>query len=237
MDNNSNDKKLSIKNWAVEDRPREKLLAKGIFSLSNTELIAILIGSGSRTKTAVELAQEVLYTVDNNLNQLGKLTVDQLIKIKGIGQAKAISIVAALELGRRRKLSEVLQRRQITGSYQAFEFFHSILGDLPHEEFWILLLDNSKRIIHKQKISQGAITRTVIDQRIIFKSAIEKQATSMILCHNHPSGNKFPSSEDEIITRYLVKSGKILDIQVLDHIIIAGDTYFSFADKRMIDNE
>ncbi len=234
---NSNEKKLSIKKWAIEDRPREKLLAKGIFSLSNAELIAILVGSGSRTKSAVELAQEVLHTVDNNLNQLGKLTVSDLIKIKGIGEAKAVSIVAALELGRRRKLSEVLQRRQIIGSYQAFEFFHPVLADLPHEEFWILLLDNSKKIIHKQKISQGTITNAVIDQRIVFKIAIEKQATSIILCHNHPSGNKMPSSNDEMITRHLVDAGKILDIKVVDHIIIAGNTYFSFADERLIERE
>jgi DNA repair protein RadC len=222
---------LTIKDWALEDRPREKLIKKGVHSLSDAEIIALLIGSGSRNETAVELSKKVLKSVNNNLNELGKLSVDDLIKMKGIGEAKAITILAALELGKRRKISEIITKKKITQSKDIFELFQPILGDLPHEEFWILMLNRSNRIIEKIKISQGGVSGTVTDIKIILKQAIEKLASSVILCHNHPSGNKNPSKADDSITQKLKQGCEFLDIQVLDHIIIADLEYFSYADE------
>ncbi len=222
---------LTIKDWAVEDRPREKLLKKGVQSLSDAEIIALLIGSGTRNESAVELSKKVLKSANNNLNELGKLDIPELIKMKGIGEAKAITILAALELGRRRKISDVLTKRKITQSKDVYELFQPIIGDLPHEEFWILLLNRSNRIIEKIKISQGGISGTVIDVKIILKQAVEKLASSVILCHNHPSGNKNPSNSDDSITNKLKEGSQLLDIQVLDHIIIADIEYFSYADE------
>ncbi|NOQ24747.1 MAG: DNA repair protein RadC [Bacteroidales bacterium] len=228
MENHSS---LSIKDWAIEDRPREKLVKKGVQSLSDAEIIAILIGSGSRNESAVELSKKVLKSANNNLNELGKLNIPDLTKMKGIGEAKAITILAALELGRRRKVSEIITKKKITQSKDIFELFQPILGDLPHEEFWILLLNRSNRIIEKLKISQGGVSGTVIDIKIILKQAIEKLASSIILCHNHPSGNRKPSNSDDSITKKLKKGADLLDIQVLDHIIVADVEYFSYADE------
>jgi DNA repair protein RadC len=222
---------LTIKEWAVEDRPREKLLKKGVQSLSDAEIIALLIGSGTKNETAVELSKKVLKSTNNNLNELGKLNVPDLTKMKGIGEAKAITILAALELGRRRKISEIITKKKISQSKDIFELFQPIIGDLPHEEFWILLLNRSNNIIERIKISQGGVSGTVIDVKIILKQAIEKLASSVILCHNHPSGNKNPSNADDSITQKLKSAAELLDIQVLDHIIIANVDYFSYADE------
>ena len=227
-------KNLSIKDWSLEDRPREKLLSKGISSLSDAELIAIIIGSGTRDESAVELSKRILGSVQHNLNELGKLTVDDLQKYKGIGEAKAIGIVAALELGRRRKLSEIIDRQKITSSHDIYEIFHPLLADLPHEEFWIVLLNRSNKIIERQKISQGGISGTVTDVRLILRMALEKLASSLILCHNHPSGNQQPSEADISITQKVKESSKLMDISLLDHIIITDGSYYSFADEGIL---
>ncbi len=223
--------KLSIKDWAIEDRPREKLIAKGLQSLSDAELIAILIGSGNREETAVELSKRILKSADNNLNTLGKLNLNDLQKFKGIGDAKAITIVAALELGRRRKLSEIIEKKIVRSSKDIFEFFHPILADLPHEEFWVVFLNQSNKIIDKYRVSQGGIAGTVIDVRLIMKAAIEKLASGIILCHNHPSGNLKPSTSDIKITKKMRDAGEIMEIKVLDHIIVTDESYYSFADE------
>jgi DNA repair protein RadC len=226
---------LSIKEWALEDRPREKLIYKGLASLSDAELLAILIGSGSAKESAVELSKKILRDCQNNLNTLGKKTVNDLkASYHGIGDAKAISIVASLELGRRRKLQESEERSKISSSQDVSDIFQPILGDLPHEEFWVLMLNRSNKVIAKNKVSQGGISGTVIDVRLILKSAIDHLATSIILCHNHPSGNKQPSDADTKITKKMSEAGRIMDIPVLDHIIITDDSYFSYADEGMI---
>jgi len=225
---------LSIRNWALEDRPREKMLLKGIQSLSDSELLALLIGSGTRKASAVDLARQVLSMAGNNLDKLGKYSVGDLKKLKGIGQARAISIVAALELGRRRKLSDSPDERKITGSSDVYNLLGPILSDLGHEEFWVLLLNRSNKVIEKQKISQGGITGTVTDIRMILKLALDNLATSLILCHNHPSGNLQPSDADLSITRRIKESAALMDISVLDHLIIAGKSYFSLADENLM---
>ncbi|MFH2141796.1 MAG: DNA repair protein RadC [Bacteroidota bacterium] len=227
-------KNLSIKDWAADDRPREKLLNKGISSLSDAELIAILIGSGTKEESAVDVAKRVLKSAGNNLNLLGKLTVNDLKKNKGIGEAKAVTIIAALEIGKRRKLSEILHKEKITSSKDVYELFHPTLCDLPHEEFWILLLNQSNKIIESVKISQGGITGTVTDVRIILHECITKRATSVILCHNHPSGNIQPSEQDILITKKLKNAGELVDVKVIDHIIVTDHSYYSFADEGMI---
>lgn len=223
-----------ILSWAEEDRPREKLLLKGKGALSDAELIAILIGSGTRELSAVDLSKIILQKASNNLNELAKLSLKDLMKIKGIGEAKAISIAAALELGRRRKDSEVVRRPKITSSKDAYEQIRSYLMDLPHEEFWVLLLTRSNEVIRPVQISQGGISGTVADPKIIFKSALEHLASSMILAHNHPSGNLKPSEADKELTRRLVSSGKLLDIPILDHLIISEFGYLSFADEGLL---
>jgi DNA repair protein RadC len=227
-------KNLSIKEWSLEDRPREKLLSKGISTLSDAELIAIIIRMGSKDESAVELGKRILNSVENNLNELGKLTVEDLQKYKGMGEAKAIGIIAALELGRRRKLSEGVNRSKIGSSRDIYDIFHPLLADLPNEEFWIILLNRSNKIIDRQKISQGGISGTVTDIRIILKMALEKLASSLILCHNHPSGNPKPSEADISITKKIKESGKLMDISLLDHIIVTDGNYFSFADEGII---
>lgn len=227
-------KKLNIKQWANEDRPREKLLNKGIKSLSDAELIAILLGSGTRELTAVELAMQILNNVQHSLGHLGKKNVHELMKFKGIGEAKAISIIAAMELGRRRKLDDLTNKKKITASHDVFEIFQPILCDLPHEEFWVLYLNRSNKIIDKSKISQGGISGTVIDVRIILKAAIERLASSVILCHNHPSGNLQPSEADHSITKKLKEASTFLDIDLLDHVIITDNACFSFLDEGLI---
>ncbi len=227
-------KKLNIKEWAVEDRPREKLVAHGSRSLSDAELIAILIGSGNLEETAVELSRRILASANNSLNELGRKNVDTLKTFKGIGEAKAITIVAALELGRRRKDAEVFNKNKITGSKDAADFFQPLLGDLNHEEFWIMLLDRGNKILDTFMISQGGISGTVIDVRIILKTAIEKLASAIILCHNHPSGTMQASDADLKITNKIRDAAKLMDISVLDHIIIGQNRYLSFADEGIL---
>ena len=225
---------LSIRNWAVEDRPREKMMNKGIQSLSDSELIALLIGSGTHKISAVELARQVLNKAGNNLDKLGKFSISDLKKLKGIGQARATSIVAALELGRRRKSTETPEAVKIAGSADVFNLMHPALSDLSYEEFWVLMLNRSNRVIEKHRVSQGGITGTVTDIRMILKMALENLATSLILCHNHPSGNLQPSEADISITRRLKESASLMDITLLDHIIVAGRKYFSFADENLL---
>ncbi len=227
-------KKLSIKDWAVEDRPREKMQANGVRSLSDAELIAILIGSGNLEETAVEVSRRILASVNNNLNELGKKNISDLQKFKGIGPAKAITITAAMELGRRRKESEPDEKIKITTSADAARIFNPLLSDLPHEEFWVLLLNRNNLVIDKLMVSKGGLTGTIIDVRLILKTALEKLACSIILCHNHPSGNLKPSQADKDITTKIKEAGKHMDIPVFDHLIIANDAYFSFADEGLI---
>ena len=225
---------LSIKDWAPEDRPREKLLTKGTKSLSDAELLAILVRTGQKNESAVEIARKILVLVQNNLNELGKLSVKDMQKVKGIGEAKAITLIAALELGRRRKLSEIQQKQKISGSRDAFEYVQSFMEDLSYEEFWVLYLNRSHRVIDQVKISQGGVSGTVIDVRIIMKHAIEKLASSIILSHNHPSGNLEPSGADINITKKIRQAAEFHDIKVLDHIIIGEQNYYSFADERIL---
>lgn len=227
-------KKPSIREWAVEDRPREKMLANGVRSLSDAELIAILIGSGNIEESAVELSRRILAVVNNNLNELGKKNVTDLQKFKGIGPAKAITIAAAMELGRRRKDSEPDEKPKITTAANVASIFRPLLSDLPHEEFWVLFLNRNNLVLDKMMVSRGGLTGTVIDVRIILKTALDKLACSLVLCHNHPSGNLSPSEADKEITRKIKEAGKHMDIQVLDHLIIANDAYFSFADEGLI---
>jgi len=227
-------KKLSIKEWAVEDRPREKMLVKGIRALSEAELIAILIGSGNLDESAVEVSRRIMASVNNNLNELGKKNINDLQKFKGIGPAKAITIAAAMELGRRRKESEPDEKPKVVTSADCAVLFKPLLSDLQHEEFWVLLLNRNNLVIDKMLVSQGGISGTVIDVRIILKMALDKLASSIILCHNHPSGNLMPSEADKDITKKIKEAGKHMDIPVLDHLIIANDTYFSFADEGLI---
>jgi DNA repair protein RadC len=220
-----------INQWAEDDRPREKFLLKGKSSLSDSELLAILIGSGSRNESAVQLCQRILFSVDNNLNQLGKLSVQKLTEFKGIGEAKAITIAAALELGRRRRTEDVEELKKITSSKAVFDIMQPVIGELPHEEFWILYLNNSNKVIHKAQLSKGGITGTVVDSRIVFRTAFEQNATSIILTHNHPSGKLVASDADKEITQKLKMAGKQLDIYVLDHIIVTETGYYSFQDE------
>ena len=225
------DSNFSIKNWAEDDKPREKLMLKGKAALSDAELVAILIGSGSRNDSAVSLSKRILVSVDNNLNALGKLSLKQLMEFKGIGVAKAITIAAALELGRRRRAEETLELKKITSSKAVFEIMQPIIGELPHEEFWVLYLNNSNKVIYKSQLSKGGITGTVVDVRLIFKTALENNATSIILTHNHPSGKLQASDADIAITKKLKLAGEQLDIKVLDHIIITENGYYSFQDE------
>src|SRR5687768_2335562 len=211
---------LNIKSWAEEDRPREKLLLKGRQVLSDAELIAIVIGSGTRKETAVELAKRILAHFGNSLNELARLSVKDLMKFKGIGEAKAISIVAALELGRRRKQAESSKKEKITTSLDAYEVFKPVFLDLPHEEFWILVLNRANAVIRKEKVSAGGVAGTVVDPKIIFKTALEHLASSIVLGHNHPSGNLKPSEQDIRLTKSLKTAGAVLEISVIDHLIV-----------------
>lgn len=222
---------FSIKHWAEDDKPREKLMLKGKQALSDAELIAILIGSGSRNESAVSLSKRILASVENNLNSLGKLSLKQLMEFKGIGEAKAITIAAALELGRRRRAEETLDLKKITSSKAVFEIMQPIIGELPHEEFWVLYLNNSNKVVYKSQLSKGGITGTVVDVRLIFKIALEQNATSIILTHNHPSGKLIASDADKEVTKKLKLAGDQLDVKVLDHIIITEKEYLSFQDE------
>lgn len=220
-----------ISDWAEDDKPREKLMNKGKAVLSDAELIAILIGSGSRNESAVSLSQRILASVQFNLNDLGKLSLTQLLQFKGIGEAKAITILAALELGRRRKSEEIIEVRKISSSKTVFEIMQPHLGDLSHEEFWVIYLNNANKILTKKQISKGGLTETTVDIRLIFKEALEQNATGIILTHNHPSGNTNPSEEDFIITKKIKLAGEQLQIKTLDHIIITQNAYYSFIDN------
>lgn len=225
---------FSIKNWALGDRPREKLIQKGKLALSDAELIAILIGSGNNKESAVELGKRILSGSHNNLNNLGKLSLKQLTEYKGIGEAKAISIIAAMELGRRRRSEEAVEKVKISSSNSVFELLQPILGELEHEEFWILYLNNANKIIEKFQISKGGITGTLVDVRITLRKALEVGAVSLILAHNHPSGNLNPSEADKQLTRKLKTASESLDIKILDHIIVTEKSYFSFADEGLL---
>ncbi|PTM02780.1 MAG: hypothetical protein DA407_14830 [Bacteroidetes bacterium] len=225
---------FSIKNWSQDDQPREKLRDKGRTALSDAELIAILIGSGNREESAVALCKRIFASVENNLNALGKLSIQQLMTFKGIGEAKAITIAAALELGRRRRIEDALLLKKITSSRSVFEIMQPVLGDLPHEEFWILYLNNSNKVIQKNQLSKGGITGTLVDVRLVLKNALEVGATALILCHNHPSGTLKPSLADRDITQKLKSAAQSLDIKVLDHLIVTEKAYFSFADEEII---
>lgn len=229
-----NKQSFGIKSWAEEDRPREKLLGKGRQMLTEAELIAILIGSGNKEETAVELSKRILGSVANNLNGLGKLSVHELMKFKGIGEAKAISIIAALELGRRRKESEVIKLEKIINSKDVFDAMKSHFSDLPHEEFWMMMLNRANGIVKKEMLSRGGIAGTVVDTKIVFKMAIENYASSIIICHNHPSGNKQPSDADIKITKGIKEAGKIMEIPLADHLIITDSGYYSFADEGIL---
>ena len=221
---------FSIKYWSEDDKPREKLMLKGKAVLSDAELLAILIGSGSRNESAVELSQRILSNSNNNLNSLAKLTIKQLMEFKGIGEAKAITIIAALELGKRRREEELQELIQITTSKITFQIMQPVIGDLLHEEFWVLYLNNSCKVIYKSQLSKGGITGTIVDIRMVFKIALEQNATFVVLAHNHPSGDPNPSPEDFKITKKLQNAGEIVDVKVLDHVIVSDKSYYSFAD-------
>jgi DNA repair protein RadC len=225
---------LKITDWAIEDRPREKLIRNGTSSLSDAELLAILISSGTREKSAVDLGRELLSVVSNNLNSLGKLTIADLKKLHGIGTARAVTIAAALELGRRRKITEIPDVIQIKCSKDVAEIFQPLLSDLAHEEFWILFLNRSNKVINRMKLSQGGISGTVTDVRMVMKKAIEYLASGIIVCHNHPSGNLNPSESDTKITQKIKEAGTLMDIQLLDHLIISDKEYYSFADNGLL---
>jgi DNA repair protein RadC len=226
--------KLSIKNWAEDDRPRERFLEKGAASLSDAELIAILIGSGSRNESAVDLAKRILHQSGNNLFELGQKSIQQLQKHKGIGTAKAVTIAAAMELARRRSACEPQKKQIIRSSKDIFEIFGPLLGDLPHEEFWVIFLNRNNKVTAKQRISTGGISSTVVDIRLIMKSAVENSAVSLVICHNHPSGNLMPGKDDKLMTQRIKDAGQIMEILLLDHVIIGQTHYFSFADEGIL---
>jgi DNA repair protein RadC len=227
-------KPLGIKSWSPEDRPREKLLLKGTAALSDAELVAILIGSGTASLSAVEVAKKLLQQSGNSLNELARLSAKELMKAKGIGEAKAITIVAALELGRRRKDQDPETKPKISTSNDAFQLIRGDLMDLPKEEFWVLLLNRANRLIKKKRVSEGGVSGTVADPKIIFKLALEELACGVIVAHNHPSGNLTASPSDLELTRKLKEAGKFLEIQLLDHLIVAGTRYLSMADEGMM---
>lgn len=225
---------FSIKNWSQDDQPREKLRDKGKASLSDSELVAILIGSGNKQESAVALCKRILASVNYNLNALGKLSIIQLTEFKGIGEAKAITIAAAMELGHRRRGEEALYKQKITSSKSVFELMQPIIGELPHEEFWIIYMNNSNKVIQKEQLSKGGITGTLVDVRLVLKKALEVSATGIILAHNHPSGTLKPSEVDKKLTQKLKIAGESLDIKVLDHLIVTEKAYFSFADESLL---
>jgi DNA repair protein RadC len=223
-----------ITNWSEDDKPREKLMLKGKSALSDAELIAILIGSGNRNESAVGLSKRILSIVDNNLIALGKLSLQQLMNFKGIGEAKAISIMAAMELGRRRRGEDALELKKITSSKSTFELMQPIIGELPHEEFWVIYLNQSNKVLSKSQQGKGGITGTLVDVRLVYKTALEIGATALILCHNHPSGNLKPSEADNKLTQKIKIAGQNLDIYVLDHVIVTENGYFSYADQDLL---
>lgn len=226
--------KISIKSWAEEDRPREKLSTQGRRALTDAELIAILIGSGSRTESAVELSKRILHHYDNDLNKLAKASINELSSFRGIGEAKAISIIAALEIGRRRNDTESKPVENIISSKDGYNIMKRHLVDLNHEEFWIILLGRSGKVLAKELISKGGLSQTVADPKIIFYAALQHQASSVILVHNHPSGNLKPSQQDISLTKTIAAAGKMLDINVFDHLIITDNGFYSFGDEGLL---
>ena len=227
-------KHITIKSLAEDDRPREKFSGLGRHTLSDAELIAIILGSGNRTETAVQLAQRMLSSHRNNINELAKLSLNDLKKFKGIGEVKAVAISAAFELGRRRKESETLERVKITSSNVAYQLLHKHLSDLPHEEFWVLLLNRANQVMKEERLSKGGVSGTVVDVRLICKMAVENAASGVVIAHNHPSGQILPSEQDKSITRKLKEALKLFDISLLDHVIIGDQKYFSFSDDGLI---
>ena len=225
---------ISIKKWAEEDRPREKLLLQGRSNLSEAELLAILLGSGSRKESALDLSKRILSMGDNRLSNLSRMNVQELKRFHGVGEAKAITIVAALELGRRRLEEQALERLTVRSSRQVYDYFYSRMVDLPHEELWMLLLNRGNKVLSKSLISQGGLDGTVADIRLIFKAAVEHLATGLILCHNHPSGVAEPSRHDRALTEKVVAAGKVMSIPLLDHVIVADGSYYSFADQGIL---
>ena len=226
--------KFTIKSWALDDRPREKLLAKGKASLSDAELIAILIGSGNRGESAVGLSKRILQTVDGNLNALAKLSAEKLMTFKGIGEAKAISIITALEIGKRRQFEQSLVKPKIGSSKDVFNLMQPIIGELQHEEFWVLYLNNSNTVVAKEQSSKGGLTATLVDVRLLFKRGLELAAVAIIVCHNHPSGKLQPSKAEKNLTNKIKSAGETLDVKILDHLIITEKNYFSFADEGIM---
>ena len=226
--------KLTIKSWALDDRPREKLLAKGKGALSDAELIAILIGSGNRNESAVALSKRILSAVNGNIYELAKLSVEKLTEFNGIGEAKAIAIITALELGKRRQLEVALEKPKIVSSKNVANLMQPIIGDLDHEEFWVLFLSNSNKVLAKSQVSKGGLTATVVDIRLLFKRALELVSVAIIVCHNHPSGKLQPSVADKNLTQKMKQAGNTLDIKLLDHLIITEKAYFSFADEGLL---
>lgn len=223
---------MKIKEWAEEDRPREKMLLKGVASLSDAELLAILINSGNSQETAVQLSQRILNSAENNLNTLGKLSINDLTSgFKGIGEAKAITILAAMELGKRRGATEPIQRSRVLHSKDSYLLFYPLLCDLPYEELWIALTNRSAKVIQKIKISQGGTSETSADLRLILKAAVNALASGIILCHNHPSGNIQPSPQDDLLTKNLQKAARLMEISLLDHIVLCDGKYYSYADE------
>ena len=225
---------FTIKSWALDDRPREKLLSKGKNALSDAELIAILIGSGNRNESAVALSKRILQSVNGNINELSKLSVEKLCSFKGIGEAKAITIITALELAKRKQLEATLTKPKITSSKSVFNVMQPIIGDLPHEEFWVLYLNNSNKVLAKNQISKGGLTSTIVDVRLVLKKALELACIGLIVCHNHPSGKLMPSEFDKNLTEKLKLASATLDIKLLDHLIITEKDYFSFADEGIL---
>lgn len=223
-----------ITHWSEDDKPREKMMLKGKSVLSDAELVAILIGSGSRNESAVALSKRILASVNNNLSSLGKQSLAQLMEFKGIGEAKAITIAAALELGRRRKEENPLELVKVTSSKVMYQEMYPIIGELAHEEFWVVYLNNANKIIFKAQLSKGGITGTVVDVRLVFKIALEQNAVAIVLAHNHPSGKLQASEADIQVTKRIKNAGLQLDISVLDHIIVTEHSYFSFADEGIL---
>lgn len=226
--------KTSIKQWAEDDKPREKLILKGRSSLSDAELLAILIGSGNRNETAVSLSQRILLHCQNNLGLLSKQSLQQLMSFNGIGEAKAVTIVAALELGRRRRMEDAILLPIIRSSQDVFDLMQPHIGDLSHEEFWVIFLNNSNKVVHKRRLSMGGITGTIVDIRILFKIALEYESVGIILCHNHPSGKLGASDADKTLTKNVQSAAEILDIVLIDHVIITDHGFSSFAEENLI---
>lgn len=223
-----------IKQWSEEDRPREKLMMHGKQTLSHSELLAILISTGTKSKSAIDLAREIMQRCNGDLSQLAKMSVKDLTKIDGIGEAKAITIVSALELGGRRQVAQVKQKKYISSSRDAFEIFKPRLADLPHEEFWVLLLNHGNKIIGEKQVSEGGVAATIVDPKKVFKIALDEGASNIILVHNHPSGNAKPSQSDIDLTERLANAGKMLDLRVIDHLIVTEEGYYSFGDEGLL---